>query len=138
MAISREEVEKVSLLGRLYLSEQELDKMTTQMGQILQYMDLLAEVDTDEIEPMAHAVEVSDVFRDDQARSRLNAGGFGRHLPVPETTPPGHSRHGARHRHSSPGIALVGLSNGRPFGTGSVFGRARRDRVTRCRNRGIK
>ncbi len=72
MAISREEVEKVSLLGRLHLSDEELDKMTTQMGQILQYMDLLAEVNTDEIEPMAHAVEVSDVFRDDQPGASLD------------------------------------------------------------------
>jgi aspartyl-tRNA(Asn)/glutamyl-tRNA(Gln) amidotransferase subunit C len=72
MAISREEVEKVSLLGRLLLSEEELDKMTTQLGQILQYMDLLAEVDTDGVEPMAHAFDVSDVFRDDQLRPSID------------------------------------------------------------------
>lgn len=72
MAISREEVEKVSLLGRLLLSESELETMTAQMGQILGYMDLLGEVATDDVEPMAHAVEVSDVFRVDQARSSLS------------------------------------------------------------------
>jgi len=72
MAISRAEVEKVSLLGRLLLSEDDLDKMTTQLGQILQYMDLLAEVDTDRIEPMAHPLDVSNVFRDDQVRESLN------------------------------------------------------------------
>ena len=67
MAISREEVKKVSLLGRLLLSEGELETMTTQMGQILGYMELLDEVDTEHVEPMAHAVEVSDVFRVDAA-----------------------------------------------------------------------
>ncbi len=72
MAISREEVEKVSLLGRLLLSEEELDKMTTQLGQILGYMDLLGEVDTDGVEPMAHALDVSDVFRDDRVRLSLD------------------------------------------------------------------
>ena len=41
--ISREEVEKVSLLGRLLLSEDELETMTTQMGQILGDMELLDE-----------------------------------------------------------------------------------------------
>ena len=71
MALSREEVEKVSLLGRLLLSEDELDKMTSQMGQILGYMDLLAEVDTDQVEPMAHALDVADVFRDDRAQPSL-------------------------------------------------------------------
>ena len=62
----------MSLLGRLLLSEEELDKMTTQLGQILGYMDLLGEVDTDVVEPMAHALDVSDVFRDDQVRPSLD------------------------------------------------------------------
>lgn len=72
MAISPEEVKKVSLLGRLLLSEAELDKMTTQLGQILQYMELLGEVDTDGVEPMAHALDVADVFRDDEVRPGLD------------------------------------------------------------------
>ncbi len=72
MTISREEVEKVSLLGRLALSDGELDRMTVQMGRVLEYMDLLSEVDTDGVQPMAHAVEVVDVFRDDVARPSLD------------------------------------------------------------------
>jgi aspartyl-tRNA(Asn)/glutamyl-tRNA(Gln) amidotransferase subunit C len=72
MAISREEVEKVSLLGRLLLCEEELDRMTTQLGQILDYMDLLREVDTDEVEPMAHALDVCDAFRGDEVRPSLD------------------------------------------------------------------
>jgi aspartyl-tRNA(Asn)/glutamyl-tRNA(Gln) amidotransferase subunit C len=72
MAISRAEVEKVSLLGRLLLSEQELDTMTHQLGDILGYMDLLGEVDTEYIEPMAHPIEVANVLRDDKARPSLD------------------------------------------------------------------
>ena len=71
MAISREEVKKVSLLGRLLLSDDELDTMTTQMSGILDYMNLLSEVDTERVEPMAHALDVSDVFRDDEVRPSL-------------------------------------------------------------------
>ena len=71
MGISRDDVEKVSLLGRLLLSEEELETMTAQMGQILGYMELLNEVDTEQVEPMAHAVEVSDVFRVDDTRPSL-------------------------------------------------------------------
>lgn len=74
MAISRKEVEKVSLLSRLLLSEDELETMTAQMGQILGYMELLDEVDTEHVEPMAHAVEVSDVFRVDETRASLPRG----------------------------------------------------------------
>ena len=72
MAISRDDVEKVSLLGRLSLSTEELDRMTTQMVQILEYMELLREVDTEGVEPMAHALDVSGVFRDDRARPGLD------------------------------------------------------------------
>jgi aspartyl-tRNA(Asn)/glutamyl-tRNA(Gln) amidotransferase subunit C len=54
------------------LSDDELDKMTAQLGDILQYMDLLSEVDTEQVEPMAHALDVSDVFRDDQVRPSLD------------------------------------------------------------------
>ena len=72
MAISREEVEKVSLLGRLRLSGEELDRMTAQMGQILDYMELLGELDTEQVEPMAHALDVSDVFRPDRVCPSLD------------------------------------------------------------------
>jgi aspartyl-tRNA(Asn)/glutamyl-tRNA(Gln) amidotransferase subunit C len=72
MAISRAEVEKVSLLGRLLLSDEELDTMTHQLGDILGYMDLLGEVDTEQVEPMAHPIEVANVLRNDKARPSLD------------------------------------------------------------------
>jgi len=72
MPISREEVGKVSLLGRLLLSEEELETMTAQLGQILDYMQLLREVDTEGVEPMAHALDVSDIFRTDEIRPSLD------------------------------------------------------------------
>jgi aspartyl-tRNA(Asn)/glutamyl-tRNA(Gln) amidotransferase subunit C len=72
MALTRSEVEKVSLLGRLVLSDAELDLMTGQLGQILGYIEQLNEVDTDAVEPMAHAFDVANVFRPDQARPSLD------------------------------------------------------------------
>lgn len=71
MGLSRQEVEKVSLLGRLLLSEDELATMTVQLGQIVDYMALLEELNTEGVEPMAHAVESSNVFREDEVRSSL-------------------------------------------------------------------
>jgi aspartyl-tRNA(Asn)/glutamyl-tRNA(Gln) amidotransferase subunit C len=65
MSISRAEVEKISLLARLRLSDDELDRMTRQMGDILGYFDLLSAVNTDGVEPMAHALDVANAFRDD-------------------------------------------------------------------------
>ncbi len=68
MALTRDEVEKVSLLARLKLTDAELDRMTAQLGQIVEYVHQLAELDTEEVEPMAHAVELTNVFRTDEVR----------------------------------------------------------------------
>jgi aspartyl-tRNA(Asn)/glutamyl-tRNA(Gln) amidotransferase subunit C len=65
MSLTRADVEKVSLLGRLLLSEAELDTMTTQLTRVVGYVEQLREIDTDGIQPMAHAVEMHNVFRDD-------------------------------------------------------------------------
>lgn len=71
MSLSRADVEKVSLLGRLLLSEAELDTMTTQLARVVGYVEQLNEVNTEGIQPMAHAVEMHNVFREDQVRESL-------------------------------------------------------------------
>jgi aspartyl-tRNA(Asn)/glutamyl-tRNA(Gln) amidotransferase subunit C len=71
MSLTRADVEKVSLLGRLLLSEAELDTMTTQLGRVVGYVEQLNEVRTEGIEPMAHAVEMQNVFRDDALGASL-------------------------------------------------------------------
>jgi aspartyl-tRNA(Asn)/glutamyl-tRNA(Gln) amidotransferase subunit C len=71
MSISRQDVEKVALLARLQLTEAELATMTEQLGQIVGYVDQLAEVDSEGIEPMAHAIEVQNVFRGDSVAESL-------------------------------------------------------------------
>lgn len=72
MAISRGEVEKVSLLARLLLTEEELNQMTTQLAAILQYMEVLDGADTAGVEPMAHPFDVANVFAVDAARPSLS------------------------------------------------------------------
>lgn len=71
MSIAREDVEKVALLARLDLSGEEVDRLTTELQQIVGYVDQLGEVNTDSVEPVAHAVEVSNVFAADAARQSL-------------------------------------------------------------------
>jgi aspartyl-tRNA(Asn)/glutamyl-tRNA(Gln) amidotransferase subunit C len=68
MELTRDEVEKVSLLARLQLAPDELEIMTAQLGQIVQYVHQLAELNTDDVAPMAHAVELKNVFAADQVR----------------------------------------------------------------------
>ncbi|MEM9352837.1 MAG: Asp-tRNA(Asn)/Glu-tRNA(Gln) amidotransferase subunit GatC [Planctomycetota bacterium] len=69
--LTRDDVEKVSLLARLILTDAELDRMTTELQSIVGYVDQLAEVDTEGVEPMAHAVEVTNVLAADEARPGL-------------------------------------------------------------------
>ena len=71
MSLSRADVEKVSLLARLKLTEAEIDEMTAKLGQVVAYVETLNELNTDGVEPMAHAVELSNVFREDEPRPSL-------------------------------------------------------------------
>ena len=71
MSLTRADVEKVSLLGRLLLSDAELDTMTEQMGRIVGYVEQLAELNTDNVQPMAHALEMHNVFADDALSASL-------------------------------------------------------------------
>ena len=48
--------------------------MTAQMGQIVAYVESLAELDTDDVEPMAHALDVANVFAADELRPSLDRG----------------------------------------------------------------
>jgi aspartyl-tRNA(Asn)/glutamyl-tRNA(Gln) amidotransferase subunit C len=70
--ITRQEVRHVALLARLELSESEEERMTGQMNGILEYMDKLNELDTKDVEPTTHAIELQNVFRPDLVRDSLD------------------------------------------------------------------
>ena len=72
MSLSRADVEKVSLLARLLLDENETSQMTEQLGKILGYVEQLSELDTDNVEPMAHAIDVANVFKSDELAASLD------------------------------------------------------------------
>ena len=61
-----EQVRWVAHLARLRLTDAELETMTRQLGAIVDYVDQLRQVDTEGVEPMAHALDVHNVFRDDE------------------------------------------------------------------------
>lgn len=65
MRISQKDVEHVARLARLTLEPEELEAMTCQMDAILGYVDKLNELDTEGIEPTAHAVPMANAFRED-------------------------------------------------------------------------
>lgn len=65
MALSIDEVAQVALLARLRLSPAELETFTGQLNSIVEFVALLQELDTTNVEPLAHGVEVRNVFRED-------------------------------------------------------------------------
>jgi aspartyl-tRNA(Asn)/glutamyl-tRNA(Gln) amidotransferase subunit C len=71
MTLTRADVEKVALLARLELSAKEFDALTPQMQHIVEYVELLNELNTEGVEPMAHALDVANVFADDVVRPSL-------------------------------------------------------------------
>jgi aspartyl-tRNA(Asn)/glutamyl-tRNA(Gln) amidotransferase subunit C len=70
--ITRDEVRHVALLARLELSDAEEELMTGQINGILEYVDKLNELDTRDVEPMTHAIELQNVFRPDRVDPSLD------------------------------------------------------------------
>ena len=71
MKITTQEVGYVAHLARLDLSEDEKDKLTSQLNNILMYMDILNRVDTEGIQPMTHAISLDNVLRDDAEKKSI-------------------------------------------------------------------
>ncbi len=63
--ISDETMEYVSVLAKLELSEEEKEQAKKDMGRMLDYIDKLNELNTEEVEPMSHIFPVTNVFRED-------------------------------------------------------------------------
>lgn len=72
MMIQRSDVEHVARLARLQLQEEEIQTFTQQLGQILDYVHRLEAIDTEEVEPTAHALSLQNVFREDEVEPSLN------------------------------------------------------------------
>ncbi len=65
MKISRETVRRVAELARLEFKEAELEKFTEQLGNILEHIEELNELDTSNVEPTFHVLDISTPIRED-------------------------------------------------------------------------
>src|SRR5580693_10465550 len=66
MSITRDEVAHLARLSRLALSDEELDHLAPQLGQIISAVAQVQEVAADGIPPTTHATGLANVFRDDE------------------------------------------------------------------------
>jgi aspartyl-tRNA(Asn)/glutamyl-tRNA(Gln) amidotransferase subunit C len=67
--IDLEQVRKVALLARLELSAEEEEQFTGQLSGILDYVEQLKELNTDDVEPTTRAIELQNITRTDSLKS---------------------------------------------------------------------
>jgi aspartyl-tRNA(Asn)/glutamyl-tRNA(Gln) amidotransferase subunit C len=71
MSLTAEQVRWVAHLARLELTDAELATLTPQLSAIVDYVNQLQQVNTDGVEPLAHALETHNVFRADEPAPSL-------------------------------------------------------------------
>jgi len=64
-------VRKVAKLSRLDLTKAEVEEFTEQLSAILEYVEKMNELDTTGVEPLAHCLPISNVFREDSIKESL-------------------------------------------------------------------
>ncbi|MBM3667562.1 MAG: Asp-tRNA(Asn)/Glu-tRNA(Gln) amidotransferase subunit GatC [Actinobacteria bacterium] len=69
--IDREQVLHVARLARLRLSEEEVERMATELSGILGHVERISSLDLDGVEPTAHVIELQNVLRPDEPRPSL-------------------------------------------------------------------
>ena len=65
MKVKKEDIFHVATLARLELEKDEAELLTGDMNDILDYIERLEALNTDNVEPTSHAMEVNNVFRED-------------------------------------------------------------------------
>ena len=71
--IDQQQVRKVAKLARLDLTDAEVEQFSPQLSAILSYIEKLGELDTENVEPLAHCLPVHNVFREDVPTPSIDA-----------------------------------------------------------------
>lgn len=72
MKISREEILHIAELSRLSFTDEELDELGEQLGNVLERFRQLDAVDVSDVPPTAHILDFVNVLREDEARSPMS------------------------------------------------------------------
>ena len=68
MKINEDQIIKTARLARLELSENEREEYSKQLNDIIEYVEKINELDTSNVKPADHIMEISNVFRDDAVK----------------------------------------------------------------------
>ena len=66
MKFDNDEIKKIAHLARININENEAKKVSEKLEGILELIDQMTEVNTDSIEPMAHALDITQPLREDK------------------------------------------------------------------------
>lgn len=69
--ISEDQVKHAANLARLAITEEEAEMLTNQLDKIITFAEQLNELNTDNVEPTAHVLEIKNVMREDRAQQGL-------------------------------------------------------------------
>ena len=69
--IDQTEVRKVAKLSRLDLTDAEIAEFTPQLSAILDYVEKMNELDTKDVQPLAHCLPISNCFREDVIKESI-------------------------------------------------------------------
>jgi len=69
--ISNEQVKHVANLARLAITEEEAEKFTKQLDAIISFAEQLNELDTENVEPTYHVLDMKNVLREDIPKKGL-------------------------------------------------------------------
>jgi len=72
LKVTKADVDHVAMLARLEFREDEKAEMARQLSRIVEYVEKLNELDTEDVSPTAHAVPLRNVLREDGARPSLD------------------------------------------------------------------
>ena len=67
--IDRDQVLHVARLARLRLTDEEVERMSSELSAVLDHIENISQLDLDGVEPTTHVVELENVLRDDVPRT---------------------------------------------------------------------
>jgi aspartyl-tRNA(Asn)/glutamyl-tRNA(Gln) amidotransferase subunit C len=72
MPITKEDIIHVANLARLEVGEADIETFVDQLGEVLEYVNTLKQVDTQGVPPTSHAISLTNAFREDEASGHLD------------------------------------------------------------------
>ncbi len=72
MSVSKEDVKHIAKLSKLSLTEEELEKYTNNLSEIVNFANELSSINVENVKPTAHILDIKNVFRKDEVEASYN------------------------------------------------------------------